>query len=270
MYKYTCFICLSKHTKITQLIFHLKMFHNLNKMSLYQCRQDPCCRDLLGLKKFRQHLHRHHSLTNEVDNTNLILHSTEANLHPELPMNNLNSCSNINNSNIKVDYEISEEAILLNELVSISSNFGNQQQNIQLYKYKVEKSVLVFISKLANKPNVTSSLLQEIILGVISAIKNKVVPIIRKYNESQNNEIENMFDILENAFDNVKTEYHRTKFFIKNNLFFKPKTVVIGHYNEKVTKNNIDTVSMVPVHCHLLSMKHNLKYFFELPGVFQQ
>lgn len=145
----------------------------------------------------------------------------------------------------------------MNELVSISPSFGNQQQNV--YKHKVEKSVLVFISKLADKPNVTSSLLQEIILGVIeiiscgviSDIKNKVMPILRECNKSKNYEIENMFDILEHACDYVKTKYHRTKFFIKNNLFFKPKTV-IGHYKEKQTKNNINTVSMVPVHYHLL------------------
>lgn len=101
MYKYKCFICLSKHTKISQLILHLKLFHNLNKSSFYQCRQDSCCRDLLGLKKFRQHLHRHHSPTNEINNTNLILHSTESNFQ-ELTVDvshnvNFNLCSNTNN-----------------------------------------------------------------------------------------------------------------------------------------------------------------------------
>lgn len=61
---------------------------------------------------------------------------------------------------------------------------------------------------MASKPNVTSSLLQEIICGVesifscgiISDIKQNVMPNLKKMNEYQKSEIENMFDVLENVF----------------------------------------------------------------------
>lgn len=129
---------------------------------------------------------------------------------------------------------------------------------------------------MASKPNVTSSLLQEIICGVegifscgiISDLKHSVMPILNKMNNYQKSEIENMFDTLENAFSQVKTEYHRTNLFLKNNLFFKPETVIIGYTNEKKSVNNIETLTMVPVQCHLLSMKLNLKNFLQLPGVY--
>lgn len=222
----------------------------MTKNSFFQCKQGSCCRELIGLDKFRQHLKRHHSSTDlddPVNNTNISLHTTEADFLQELSIDvshssvtSLNSCNYTNlNSNLKLDYELSEEAILLNELASTTHNSDSKKDN--MYKNKVEKSVLIFISKLASKPNVTSSLLQEIICGVegifscgiISDIKHNVMPILNKINEHKKSEIENMFDALENAFSQVKTEYHRTNFFLKNNLFFKPETVIIGYTNEK-------------------------------------
>lgn len=72
-----------------------------------------------------------------------------------------------------------------------------------------------------------------------------------------------------NPFFNFKTEYQRFKFFEDNNLFFKPKTIVIGYTIEKKNISCIDRQIMVPVQGHLLSMKQNLRLLFEFPGVFE-
>lgn len=99
--------------------------------------------------------------------------------------------------------------------------------------------------------------------GIITEIKQKVISIVK------NSEIEDMFKILENAFVNFKTEYHRTKFFLKNNYFVKPETVNIGYVKEQKSMGIDNTLIMVSVQCHLLSMKQNLKNFFQLPGVYK-
>jgi len=282
MLKYICFLCCSQQKSIALIIWHLKIFHNLNKHSIFQCKQSSCSRELIGLKKFRQHLHRHHSVTDQVNDQNL--YSLESDTHltttvsiPYSGLTNLKLSSTNQNCSTQINYEIFEESIMLNELVedvSPSYNFGDEQ--INSYNIKIKKSILNFIAKLLMKPNVTSLLLQDIIQGVtdiftcgiITDIKNMVMPIIKKCNSSQSTEIGDMFFSLENAFADVKTEYLRTKFLLKNNLFFKPETVVVGHVKEKKTVNNIDIVTMVPVQCHLLSMKLNLKYFLQLPGVY--
>jgi len=209
MFKYKCFLCFSVHKSIPQLIWNLKVIHNLNKNSLFQCKQGSCCCDLIGLKKFRQHLIRHHSSTDLVKNANSSLHPTEAGFFQESSIDvshsnssetSLNLCNYTNlNSNIELDYELSEESILLNEIASTTHSSDNKKENV--YKNKVEKSVLMFISKLASKPNVTSSLLQEIICGlevifsygIISDIKHNVIPALKKINEYQKSEIKNMF-----------------------------------------------------------------------------
>lgn len=35
MFKYKCFLCFSAHRSIPQLIWHLKLFHNMNKNSFF-------------------------------------------------------------------------------------------------------------------------------------------------------------------------------------------------------------------------------------------
>ncbi|KAL5246241.1 hypothetical protein ACI65C_013649 [Semiaphis heraclei] len=196
---------------------------------------------------------KHHSsssltVTDQVNDQNLC--SLESNTQPKINVNipynditNLKlSSADQNVSTRNNNYEILEESILLNELVNFSptSNFGDEHQSI--YSIQIKKCVLNFIAKLLMKPNVTSSLLQDIIEGVIdifssgivSDLQNMVMPIIRNCcNISQSSEIGDMFYLLENAFVDVKTEYLRTKFLLKNKLFFKPETIVVGHVKEK-------------------------------------
>lgn len=281
MLKYICFLCSSRHKSIAQIIWHLKTFHNLNKHSIFQCKQSSCCRELIGMKKFRQHLLRHHSVTDQINDQ--VINSLETDSHLKINLNiphnsipNLNVSSSNQHSSTSTNYEILEESILLNELINVPSTYNFVYEQVNEYKTKIEKCVLQFIAKLSMKPNVTSSLLQDIILGVsdifscgiIADIQNTVMPIIKKYNPLQSSEIGDMFYVLENAFANVQTEYLRTKFLIKNKLFFKPETIVVGYIKEKKTIDNVDTLTMVPVQCHLLSMKLNLKYFLQLPGVY--
>lgn len=57
---YICFLCNIKLKNIPQLIYHLKIIHNLDKNSYYCCKQPLCHRYFRGLHKFRQHLNRNH------------------------------------------------------------------------------------------------------------------------------------------------------------------------------------------------------------------
>ena len=76
-----------------------------------------------------------------------------------------------------------------------------------------------------------------------------------------------MFDSLRDTFFELQTHYQRIKYLISNNLFFKPETVVVGHIKKKRFINGEDKLLTVPIHGHFLSMKKNLKAFFELPNV---
>jgi len=135
------------------------------------------------------------------------------------------------------NYELSEQSVLLNELVSSDDSHDAELINLPPFK----KIVLSIVANLMTKSNVTGSLLQEIIEGIINlfssdlivCIKKEVLLVMRQFNSSKYSEIENMFEIIENSFFSVKTEYRRTKTFLKNNVFFKPDTIVVGYTKEK-------------------------------------
>jgi len=258
-----------KLRSIPQLIYHLKILHNLGKESYYYCKQPFCYRDFRGLHKFRQHLNRSH-IKNQGNNKNHFSQFTnsESNEYTTITNDPLNK--NINYTQFHnldsfttfithTNYELSEQSVLLNELVSSDDSHDTEIINLPPFKIKVEKIVLSFVANLMTKSNVTGSLLQEIIEGIINMfssdlivyIKKEVLLVMRQFNSSKYSEIENMFEVVENSFSSVKTEYHQTKTFLKHNVFFKPDTIVVGYTKEKKTVEGHDKILMVPVQAHL-------------------
>lgn len=67
-----------------------------------------------------------------------------------------------------------------------------------------------------------------------------------------------MFKFLKIIFSDLKSEYLKIKYFETSNLFFKPKTVVVGHVRQKKFFFGVDNLLMVPVQAHYLSIKKNL------------
>lgn len=57
------------------------------------------------------------------------------------------------------------------------------------------------------------------------------------------------------------------KYLKEYNLYVKPKSVVVGYTKEKKIETGIERLLMVPIERHLISLKTNLKSFFELPVV---
>lgn len=62
-----------------------------------------------------------------------------------------------------------------------------------------------------------------------------------------------MFNILENPFIEFKNEYLHTKYLEDHNLYFPPKTIVVGYKQEKKTLG-IERQLIVPIQGHLLSL----------------
>lgn len=254
---YICFICSSLFSSINQLMLHLKIYHHLGAQSIYKCKQQDCNRDFQGSEHFRQHLNRVHS-----------------NIIPEFTINELAFDSPIHDSDKVVP--ISEEIVNLNEINN--SNFDNAEigDNSRPFEEIVRDYALKFITNLLTKPNVTESLMQDIVVGatelfssgILSILKAEVIPHLYKCDNHQLDKIKKMFNVLENPFSKLNTEYQRLQFLETNHLFFKPKKVVIGFVGEKKVISGIERQVIVQTQAHSFCMKENLKQFFELPGVF--
>lgn len=284
---YTCYLCSKSFLSITKLIWHMKIYHNLGNNSFYLCKQQYCVRDFRGLKKFRQHLKKEHfqvtaNQNNELNFNHAITESiVESSVglpyifNESITFSELDSTPSTNNIE---SYELLEESVIINDLVTNHTKqmLENDDGGLNFFPYDkiLEKNVLQFITKLMSKPYLTNSLVQDIVesvielfsSGIIEQLKFKVMPILH-CNSSTKIEIEKMFDSLQNPFVELKTHYHRIKYLISNNLFFKPETVVVGYTKEKRNINGDDKLLTVPIHGHFLSMKKNLISFFELPNV---
>ncbi|CAI6349371.1 unnamed protein product [Macrosiphum euphorbiae] len=217
---FNCFICTENtFSTINLYIWHLKVFHDLGSQSMFTCKQPICFRDLLGLEKFRQHLKRNHMLDTLNNHSNEYI--------DEIFTDQLNT--NVFDQH-KVKSTISDSEDTFNQNSKNGTNFKDVVTNI----------ILKFISNLYLIPNLTSLLIQNIIEEVsqlfsndiISILKSSILPLLT--NCSEKSEINDMFVVLENAFMDFKSEYLRVKYFETNNIFFKPKTIVVGHTKQKI------------------------------------
>lgn len=285
---YKCYLCLKNFCSISKLIWHMKIYHNLGNNSFYLCKQQGCSRDFTGIKKFRQHLNREHlrNRVNQKVELNLDNTTTETIVESSVESPNiLNKSSTTFSEDVSSplinnieSYELIEETVIINDLINNQTIqiLDCEIRSINVFPYDeiLKRNVLQFITKLMSKPYLTNSLVQDVVesvielfsSGIIEQLKCKVVPILN-CNSSTKIEVENMFDSLQDPFSELQTHYQRIKYLISNNLFFKPETVVVGHIKEKRYVNGEDKLLTVPIHGHFLSMKKNLKAFFELPNV---
>lgn len=253
---YSCFFV--SFPTIDQLSLHMKFYHNnLDSESVYCCKQGGCSKVFQGLDKFRRHLNQVHSVTN--------------------PISGFSTHSHKASKDILIDVTSCNESPPGFQVPLVVSDGKEKDIIFTTFDDVVKCSVLKFITKSSSKSNMTSSLMQDIIdettelfsFGIISKLKAKLSPFLdNNSNQSEISEIYNMFSVLENPFLNFKTEYQRIKYFESNNLYFKPKTVVVGFTKEKKVVDGVERQVMVQAQGHLFCIKENLKKIFELPGVF--
>jgi len=252
------------------------------------CKQQSCCRDFRSLKSFRQHLNRSHPLVKSNSDNALhnnlgseaigkIYNDTEPSSFAST-LFNLSEMTTTSDHHIDT-YEVLEDIHVVDELIRTKNTDDLLLLPLTQISYTniVKKCALNFISKLMMKPSVTSMLLQEIIDGVIELfssdivleLKSKIMPLLNSSNVSTKFEIEEMFNALQHPFLDLTTEHLRMKYLVSNDLFIIPKTIVVGYTKEKKTVLGEDRLLMVPVQGHFLSLKRNLKAFFELPDIYK-
>jgi len=108
----------------------------------------------------------------------------------------------------------------------------------------VTNSAVSFIADLYSNPSMTETLLQTIVTGtnehisngIICHLKSKIEPLLDKCTSEQIQEIDKLFNVLVNPFAKLDTKFLRMKYLEENNLYVKPKSVVVGYTKEKKLK----------------------------------
>ncbi|KAE9528505.1 hypothetical protein AGLY_012076, partial [Aphis glycines] len=237
---------------INELILHLKIFHNLTNESLCVCNQNNCSIDFRGINKFRKHLNRDHSMIYNDSNSKF-------DINTNFPKTHVSENTEVNNP-------------FINDILNPNTSDNDKTHVNEIdedFKNTILHSVMRFVVDLQSKPNVTRTLLQNIvsdtddlISGIICKLKIKLEPLLKSCNPIQKYEIDKLLEVLKNPFSKLNTDHLRIKYLEDNNLFFKPRTINVGYCKEKKYVNGVEKFER-----SLIILKKNLKSFFELPGV---
>ncbi|XP_070517896.1 uncharacterized protein [Cardiocondyla obscurior] len=103
----------------------------------------------------------------------------------------------------------------------------------------------------------------------LALLKQKIMNILQNYDCAQNDiqEVQNMFNALENPFKNFTSEYMSFKHFSKSTNYIAPVPYEIGKIFCNKRKNNIMQGKYDAVYGQYVPLDSVLKKFFELPNI---
>lgn len=81
--------------------------------------------------------------------------------------------------------------------------------------------------------NIVSETHEIISNRIVYNLKHKIEPLINTCTPYKMHEIDKLFKVLDNPFSKLDTKFLRMKYLVKNILYVKPKTVVVGYTKEK-------------------------------------
>ncbi|KAF0685514.1 Uncharacterized protein FWK35_00033976, partial [Aphis craccivora] len=206
---------------VTTLINDLNKFLNIIE---YKCIEPSCGRSYNSFDSFSRHLLTH-TLVNQESFSNLHIEPTQ------------------------IDDILNQQS---NEQLEISSC---SNISIKAFKNLVTEDGIMLISKWYNEAVVPRNKLQ-ILINDLNGFNDKCMQILKKEvldNLKKNNSDENsiiMFDVINDPFQNLKTEYKRLKVLEELGVYVKPIEITIVNVN----------ICFIPLRCIF-------KVFFEQPNV---
>lgn len=241
----SCFICLVSVNSFKNLIRHIKLFHSFENIIEYKCIEPSCGRSYNSFDSFSRHLLTH-TLVNQESFSNLHIEPTQ------------------------IDDILNQQS---NEQLEISSC---SNISIKAFKNLVTEDGIMLISKWYNEAVVPRNKLQ-ILINDLNGFNDKCMQILKKEvldNLKKNNSDENsiskisvMFDVINDPFQSLKTEYKRLKVLEELGVYVKPIEITIGSRNKNITKNDNIVINLVNVNICFIPLRCIFKVFFEQPNI---
>lgn len=147
---------------------------------------------------------------------------------------------------------------------------------IEEFAHTSHRTVKKVVAILYDDLQLNRSMVQRIIEIITLFLKSGMLDIIKlcctQLTIDNNSDIINgiikMADILENSFQPVNTEYKRFKLFENCKTFIKPIEKVLGITHNQQHQNNSKILALKNHCAYFIPMRHTLKTFLEIPGVF--
>jgi len=231
----------------SDLLLHLRLFHSYDSITNYKCLVDDCLRTFDTLNSFGKHIKCHQTIDKPK-----AFHC--------VPF--LNKITNNNDNNNHYINEPTDET----------------SETINSFKDSVYNESIMFISKWYNESVIPKNKVQAIISDVsmmqkknISILKNEVLNLLNegKCELNSTSKITAMFDIIQNPFDKLESEFSRIKKLKQLGVYITPIAVHIGNRLTNNTKNNTTIMQNKDIYIYYIPLDKVFKIFLEQPNVFK-
>jgi len=269
-----CQYCSNIFTK-QYLKLHMQFEHHTHLSCVkYSCRFKSCDRSYSDYKTLNKHQRR-------------CKHFKAAVLEPEVSQTSIidmrKQATNIFN-NIEIDSEIFKKPDLKETRLKIRHIPNNEieSNNDIVFKTSDTESGMIFvrndlrtialqmISSLHSDATLSRIQIDRITRIFHLFLNTSYVNDLKKYisfMESPNsNHIVEKFEILQNVFSNLESEYKRNKLLTNEGYYIEPTRIFFGTMEVK----NENALKTVNVYGQLISLKQVLKAFFEISNVFEK
>lgn len=251
-----CKACGRDFSVLRKYIFHIEYAHNIN--NYYKCPLDYCGRLYNRRDNFKRHMTSKH---NDHFNTKHCFREN-AEIFPG-----------------KRQHEIHKICELSDGFVSSSNSEFDCKQELNTFNSLLLSNISILVAKLYDNTDLNRSAIQFLIECIQSFLKSGILNSIRKLCNHLTNDLDNskqiltfindMFSSLENCFDPLNTEYKRFRYFERSKHFFGPTEHAIGVSEDQKLVNKEKILALKTRYAYFISMRHTLKLFLEIPGVFQ-
>jgi len=250
-----CWICESNFLETKFLISHLDIFHDLNCITEFKCKEPNCYRTLSNLNAFKKHLKSH----NDVFSSRVA-----------------SSTCNISGSNsFLINHNVSYTNLLTNETVDKNYIPCSEDTNNTLNKFKemLQLNSILLASKWYNESGIPRNKVQELLDDVQSFIYSTLTVLKKKVLDNFNSDnynitITEMFNCMLNPFENIETEYLRFKSLEKLNVLIRPSPIIIGYrLNDKLNNGRV-VLESKDVNVYFIPLREILKKIMEHSNFF--
>ncbi|XP_052125801.1 uncharacterized protein LOC127749882 [Frankliniella occidentalis] len=251
-----CFLC---HTEIQQkeCNVHFKSCHggvNVSKLTSITCPEDDCGRLFPTYNSYKKHANAEHSEPNLVEVSAVDLPSSSSlNQH----------CENVNQQ----DHDSSSVSVDATKLYDCSRKLEN-------FDLSVISQVDQLVAKLYSLNHFPRSHVQTVIEDFSTLNRDLISPLESAVNEtltdcgastSQFSHISNMFKIVTNSFEHLKTEYRRLQYFTESGCYIAPIQYELGEVDIACHSSDGSLLKKKMLYGQKIPLDKVLTKFLELP-----
>lgn len=263
-----CSICNDPFRSVEELCAHLLFYHHLLKGGFFKCQQ--CERVIKTIGVFKRHLETVHAgfIGNELLPDNYVVN--EAEVDP------------LDGAEEVIIHEVDADADDFDVNNFDVNNAADARFTLENFVNLFTENVQHYVAQLYAVPNMNRKQVNDIVQGtsaLISSIsvclRDNVFKFISSFEDIPENfaheyqKLDNMFSTLKDPFEFMTTEHQRFKSLQQDGFYIPPERFEMGHKDEYV-KSRDNTVQLIrrPVYGQFVPLRHVLKCFLELPGVY--